>query len=325
MSMNKSHNIDSDKALILAYIYGDLDLKQRETLEQRLDLDADFRAIFNAQQKFDQLLKRGTQPVVDDKRIQGVRWSLQRRLRKEANKRASNFGKLANLWHMQVSFKVQFASMLLTFMLGVLFAQSGWHSEGQSESIVVNHAKTGPLDLIKSDDYQIVDLNLRQVNPGNGEVKVSFSLASQTNVDGNLANPEIQNLLVETMKNDVSDSTRLDLIELLKNYVNAHQVRDALIYSLLNDPNPGVRMVAAETLAKLSHDKAMRKVLRQALQNDINPGVRVEVFQALARHLDDQETIETFKQYGLKDSNQYIRDQAQSLVKKLDQAKRSQT
>jgi len=310
--MNKQHAIDKDHALILAYLYDELDSGEREDFEARLQADEQFRLLFEQQTQFDRLMRPGVQPQIDRQRLDGVHWSLQKALRKEVSKRQSFAGALANLWRSQVSFKAQFASMLATFALGVLIAHSDF---GQEPSLAAQVNDTqAPLSFIQADDYEITDLQLEQLDPVSGKVKVRYSLASQTQVDGNLANRNIINLLAATMKNDVSDSTRLDLVDVLKNYANTGQVQEALSYSLLNDPNPGVRMAAAESLASLSQNKSVRQVLRNALQNDVNPGVRVEVFQALIQHLDDKATLDFLKQYGANDSNQFIRDRTKMLL-----------
>lgn len=315
--MKNSQNINDEHALILDYIYGELSLAEKTAFEQRLKTDVNFKSLYATQMEFNEVINRGMKPKVDEERVRGVRWSLQKRLRRKANKKRFIF---VNLWSSQIGFKTQLASMLLTFMLGFFIA-------GNQESnrfLNLNNAmnSSNPLSLIQDGDYEIVDLNLGQINADNGDLKVSFSLASETEINTNLNHPKFQNLLVKTMNDNVSDSIRLDLIELLKDQIDSNQVRKALIDRLLNDSNPGVRIVAAETLAKLSYEKSIRIALRQALQNDINPGVRVEVFQALIRHLDDQKTVDMFREYVQQDANQYIRSQAQLLLKQQGKSKR---
>lgn len=325
MKKNQSDNIgtNSEQGLILDYLYNELSNQQRQLFEQRLEKDADFAELFERQKQLAQLIKPGTQPFIEKDRMDGLHWSLHRRLLKESKKQHSLFSKLTNIRHLQMNFSTQLASMLLTFTLGFLLAGSEFSDDKNdlesgmtSEKISFVQRQSEPLTLIENDDYEIFDLQLTQLDPETGQVKVAYSLASQTQIEGNISDQKILNLLSTTMKNKVSDSTRLELVEVLKEHTKIVQVRDALSYSLLNDPNPGVRMAAAESLALLSQDKDIRRVLRMALQNDINSGIRIEAFQALIQHLDDKETINTLKQHSINDSNYYIRQQAKKLTDK---------
>ncbi|TQV88440.1 HEAT repeat domain-containing protein [Aliikangiella coralliicola] len=316
--MNDNQNINDDQMLILAYIYGDLSAEQRQAFEQRLQSEVELKKLFEQQNAFDKLMPGGTQPVINDDRLHAVQWSLQKRLRKESNRQRTLSSRIKNmlqaLWSQPVSFGAQLVGMLLTFSFGFLLAQSNSTESISGEPLASHTELRSPLQLIESDNYEIVDLQLKQLEPQSDKVKVVYSLASKAQVQGSITDPEIQNLLAASIKNDVSDSTRLDIIEALKDQGNRSLVKDALSYSLLNDPNPGVRMAAAESLAKLSDNEAVREVLRQALSSDINSGIRVAAFQALIQHLDDQKTIETLKSYSLKDSNQYIRDFSKRVI-----------
>ena len=317
--------LDAEQELVLAYLYDDLSSPQRQLFEQRLKQDVKLKQLFEQQQQLNQLIKPGTHPAVDKNRMEGVHWSLHRRLRKAAGKQPRLFAKLANLWQMRVNFQTQLVSMSLTFILGFLFAGSEFlvnenvveTGQTNNKKVFIDQSRSGPLALVKNGEYEIVDLQLNQFDPEGGQVKVVYSLSSQTEISGKVTDQKILNLLTTTMRNKVSDATRLELIDVLKEHTSTAQVRDALSYSLLNDPNPGVRMAAAESLTLLAQDKSIRKVLRQALQKDINSGIRVEVFQALIQHLEDQETIKTLKDYSINDSNYYIRNQAKILTDKM--------
>ena len=321
--MKHNQKFDNDETFIIAYLYDELNKERRLAFEQRLKEDSAFRQLFNRQRELEQLMPVGSRPIIDEKRADAVRWALQKRLRTEVRQQNWLTGILSNLWQAQISFKVQIAGMAATFILGFVLSQQVAVDLTSSQPSFAQLDNESPLSLVKDEDYQITDLQLERLDPASGEVKVVYSLASQTRVDGNLASSQIQNLLAATIQNDVSDATRLDLIEVLQDYSSTQEVQKALSYSLLNDPNPGVRMAAAESLAKLSNDKAVRKILRQSLQQDVNPGVRVEAFQALSEHLEDPETLKIFKEYSSKDSNEYIRNKAKNLVIQQSQSKKT--
>ena len=316
---------EQDQQLIIDYLVGELDDIQRTAFEARLKSDTHFAQQVSAQSQLDHILARGSQPVIDQKRQEGVHWALNKSLRKQASENQGVWFALKNLVNVQVTFKAQFASMLATFVLGLLVADAyssknePVFAENSNRTIPEKYQEVAaalqPVKLIQPGDFEITDLTVDSIDPSSGAVQVTYSLASQTRVNGNLDSPEIQSLLASTIKNEVSDATRLDLVELLKDHSETALVREALSHSLLNDPNPGVRMAAAESLAKLSHDKNIRDILRKALTNDVNPGIRVEAFQALVQHLDDKETLRAFKDFSVNDSNPFIREKARKLVK----------
>lgn len=324
MTSQNSQLSERDQQLIIDYLMDELDDIQKTAFEARLKSDTNFAQQVSAQSQLENFLARGSQPVIDKKRKEGVHWALKKSLRKQAGVNKSFWLALKNLVNLQVTFKAQFASMLATFALGFIVANSYSLEKEQkltelSKSLKAEQLKESavslqPVKLIQPGDYEITDLTVDSIDRSSGAVQVTYSLASQTKVNGKLDSPEIQSLLASTMKNEVSDATRLDLVEILKDHSETKLVREALSHSLLNDPNPGVRMAAAESLAKLSHDKTIREILRKALTNDVNPGIRVEVFQALVQHLDDKETLKAFKDYSVNDSNPFIREQARKIT-----------
>ncbi len=312
--MTNSKQNDADESLIIAFLYQSLTDKQQQDFEVRLENDKAFRQLFEQQKALDKMIQPGIKVSISEQRMDAVRWALQKDLRKEQSKQSSIYRKLSALWQSKVSFNAQFASMLFTFLLGVLITQNYSEQSTKNSSVAIDQPKASALGFIKDEDYQITDLRLSQFGTQPDEVKITYSIASQTQLEGRLSNQRIQNLLAATMKNDVSDSTRLELADVLKNYVKSTVVRDALSYSLLNDPNPGVRMIAAQSLTTLSADRNIRKVLTEALKNDSNPGIRVEIFNALSKHLDDPETMTTITQHSISDGNEYIRQRAKNIL-----------
>lgn len=323
---------DKDISLLMDYINHELDEDEIASVEKRMLNDQMFSNAVAEQMSFNGLVPPGMAPMIDKQRMSGVHWSTRKALRKQSQKRASMLSLVSQLWQAKFSFQSQFASVLVAFAIGVMVSQSklvspetGLSNADVSLSVISNGAESHPeqalidsnmlpVTLIKNGDFEITDLSIDSIDSNSGAVKLTYSLVSQTSLDGNIASQQIQGLLASTMRNDVSDGTRLKLIELLKGHTENSQMRDALSYSLLNDPNPGVRMEAAEALVKISHYSQVRDVLRLALKNDVNPGIRIQVFTALTQYSDEQETQAVFKNYSVNDSNQYIRNLARALL-----------
>ena len=150
-----------------------------------------------------------------------------------------------------------------------------------------------------------------------GDIDLSFSLASETRVTGNIANRSINRLMAVALQNDIDSAARLDTINALRPVAQGDDIYQALIHVLRNDENPGVRYQAVQALVTLRHDESVQAALRYALSEDVNEGVRVEAFNALAEYRDPQ-TLEVFRQQMENDSNEYIRAEARTIIETVD-------
>ncbi|MGB0495784.1 MAG: HEAT repeat domain-containing protein [Kangiellaceae bacterium] len=261
-------------------------------------------------------MKSGNKPHISDQRMDANRWQLKRQLNAQSQKQSSIIGQFSLVF---ATNKFQIAGMFLTFTLGFVLASNTGVSNLTTQSNITDVSNSGVNsnnNLHERD--QIIDLVIDKNSESPNQYNVQYTTLRQTRINTNIENQETLELLTSALKNDLSDSTRLKLVDLLKEHLDSKKVRQSLSYSLLNDPNPGVRMVAAESLAKLASDEIVRDTLRQALIEDTNQGVRVAAFEALLEQLDDK-TIELFKGKGSKDGNYYIRSKARNVINEIQQ------
>jgi len=310
-----------ERELIIDYLYQVMSDDTRLAFERRLRSEPQLRSQLQQQQSLDALVKPGVKPQVSERRLQGVSWSLHRQLQKQGKNGIALLQPLINLWRSQVAFKVQFASVLVAFMVGVISADSNWIDANPSFD---KNGREIPLALVKSGDYQITDLQLKELDADNGNVHLVYSLASQTHLNGNLSDTKLQELLTATVVSDVSDSTRLDLVELLQGYTQSKRVQKALSFSLLNDPNPGVRMVAAKSLANHASDDRIKAVLRKVLMDEVNSGIRIAAFNAMLPYLNAPDSKTMLEQLSVNESNPYIRATSKSLLKQHHETQSNQ-
>ncbi len=306
---------EADQQLLMAYIYNTLPAVDRLNFEQRLKSDPVLANALQEEQKLEQVLPVGLKPTVDSTRAQLNQYALHKALRQSQRPAFSIKTLLVSVWPTQFSRSFQMASMAVTFLLGIWFAQSDNFNQ------LVNGNEAGQVEpvlaFVQPSDFEITDVQLGDINAENGDIQLSYSWSSTKAVSGNLADDNIQHLLAASIKSNVNDGSRLNLVSLLQPFADTQTVQDALVFSLLNDPNPGVRLMAAESLVNYSEQKNTRSALLETLKEESNPGIRIQVYQALLNHLDDPETLDTIRQYSVQDSNQYIRDHANGLVKTL--------
>ncbi len=103
MSNNTSN--EQLELLVIQYLYGDMDAEERRRFEQQAADDAQLRQLLEQEQRLNSAIPLGTQPVIDEDRVQGNRWLLRQKLQREARPnfpRRSLYGNCLNdpwWWH----------------------------------------------------------------------------------------------------------------------------------------------------------------------------------------------------------------------------------
>jgi len=307
---SNSEQDNEQRQQLVRYLYGDLEPQELLQFEQQLETNASLRDLLEQEQQLQMSFPVGTQPQITDSRLQGNQWLLQKKLLKSARPRFSIIRFFHDLLQKPAVLIVQLSAMAATFALGLMVAQQS-NLAGDSENLLT--AASSPLEFINEEDYEIYQLQINNYDAVNGEIDFSFSLASKTQLSGNVADPGISGLMATSLQNDIDSAARIAAIEVLQPVAAQTQVVDAMMYLLRNDRNPGVRYQAVELLVQLADEERVRESLRQALSDDVNPGVRLEAFNALVNYV-DEDTLNTFRQRMYTDSNSYIREQSQYLV-----------
>ncbi len=309
--MTTPDNRDQLQQLLMQYLYGDMSEPERAGFEQLLEGNAILRAMLEAEHRFDSSLPRGLQPLIDADRLQGNRWLLHQNLQREQHSAFSLQQWLRGMAERPLAVVFQGAAMAATFALGLLIASPQSNELGASSAVA--DAAFTPMDFVQNDDFEIFEFKVNSYDLTSGEIDLSFSLASETRVSGNVADVGIHQLMAVALQNDIDPAARMDTINVLHPVSNGSDVYEALIYVLRNDLNPGVRYQAVQSLVALAHEEQVREALRYALSEDVNPGVRLEAFQALANY-PDSKTLAVFREQMENDSNEFIRAQARNIV-----------
>ena len=306
-------NEEQFQYLVLQYLYGDLNDQEMRKFEQRLRTDPALQQMLDQEQRLNSALPIGSQPFIDDERIQGNRWLLRQNLQREARPRFSLQYWLRSLAQRPIAVALQGAAMAMTFGLGIMLATPPQDQPAVAGAVQQLATSMSPLDLVKDEDYEIYQLKVNSYDADSGAIDLSFSLASETRVRGNVADQNVSQLMAVALQDDISSAARLDTIQALQSVASGNAVYEALINVLMHDQNPGVRYQAVQALVRLSDEERVRDALRYALREDVNQGVRVEAFNALANYRDEQ-TLAVFREQMDKDSNEYIRAQARFIV-----------
>lgn len=315
--MTIPENTEQLQLRVISYLYGDLDAEELLQFEKELESDAQLQQLLEDEQRLDSAIPIGTQPSVSAERLQGNRWLLQQNLQKQSRSLFSLRQWVDGLAERPFTVAFQGAAMAMTFVLGIYVASPA--VSPVTEGLVASTTEVGfsPLQLVNNEDYEIYQLEVNGYDAATGDIDLSFSLASQTRITGNVADQNIHGLMAVALHNDINSASRLDAIDALQSVSTGNEVYQALIHVLTNDRNPGVRYQAVRSLVALAHEEDVRDALRHALSDDVNPGVRLEAFQALLAY-PEEETLQIFRQKMDADSNEYIRAQSRQIVEESD-------
>lgn len=319
--MTIPENTEQLQHLLIRYLYGDLNKDEVAQFDRELETNPALRDALEAEQRLDSALPMGMQPQIDEDRLQGNRFMLRQNLERENRTRFSFKSWVQELFDRPLLVAFQGAGMAATFVLGIMLASPELVQPSPSsvEQAVVMNVSTDltPLQLVSDEDYEIYQLKVNDYDAVTGAIDLSFSLASETRLKGNISDQNIHGLMAVALQDDIDSASRLDTINALQGVASGDKVYAALIHVLTNDQNPGVRYQAVQSLALLAHEESVRDALRYALSEDVNQGVRVEAFQALVNYPDEQ-TLAVFRQQMDADSNEFIRTQARTIVEESD-------
>jgi|GEM_PF-383173 len=303
---------------VIEYLYGELSATERLEFEQELERSPALKELFEREQRLNSALPIGLQPLIDDERLQGNRWAIKQQLQRESRPRFSLFSALNDLRNRPLTVAFQGVAMAMTFALGVMVASAPQvpTTERPASELIATQVAV-PFEFISENDYEIYSLRVNNYDTASGDIDLTFALASEARVTGNVADRSINRLMAVALQDDIDPAARLDTINALQPVSQGDEVYRALIHVLRNDENPGVRFQAVQALVTLRHEESVQDALRYALSEDVNEGVRVKAFNALAEYRDPA-TLQVFRQQMENDSNEYIRAQSRLIIEAVD-------
>lgn len=149
-------------------------------------------------------------------------------------------------------------------------------------------------------------------------VTITYDTLTPQTTEGNINDPEIQQLLFLACKNTRNAGVRLVCIDQLKK-LNVQPedsaVREALVYALRYDQNPGVRLKALDGLkGYVKDDRHVRDAVLEALIHDTNAGVRAEAISLLDQVKADSDVRDTLRVLAERDTSKYIRNESRRIL-----------
>jgi hypothetical protein len=297
---------------ITLYVYGELADDARHELETHVSRCADCAAELKAERDFHELLKWDRAADPSPNLLAASRMCLQ-----EALETAKQGGLLHRLafdpahWMRQLRFSPALASAIL--ILGFAGGVGTTYKIYGTRQPIVDRNVSPP-----STESSIAGISSVTQDPGSNQVTIKYNTLNTQEAQGSLNDQRIQQLLLYAARNNYNSGVRMDSVGLLTQNPTDTHFRDALIYALQYDSNPGVRFKALDGLGPyVKNDTQVRDALLQALVNDTNPGVRTEALRMLQPVKADGSVRGVLMTLAAKDSSQYIRSQARTLLASL--------
>ncbi len=139
------------------------------------------------------------------------------------------------------------------------------------------------------DNMSISRISRVDPDPQTGGVKITMDAQRRVTLEGSMDDPQIQRVLVYTVKNYDNPGIRRDTLDALRNHTDNPTIRQALIYAMQHDSNAGVRLEALGDVSDRKSDTDVHAALLEALEHDANPGVRVAAVDALVDKTETQD------------------------------------
>jgi hypothetical protein len=303
---------------ITLHVYDELADDARHELEQHVARCADCAAELKAEQEFHALIAQDKAAEPTPNLLAASRMKLQEAL--ETTEQGGFWSRLpfdpAN-WLRQVKFSPALASVILIagFAGGIGTAYKVFDHPAQISSTVAVVPSTSATPV----EASITGIESVTQEPGTNKIDIKYNTVSTLETQGSLTDQRIQQLLLFAARNNYNSGVRMDSVDLLtQKPPETSQVRDALIYALQYDTNPGVRLKSLDGLGTfVKDDVRVRDAVLEALVNDSNPGVRIEALRMIEPVKADGSVRGVLMTLAAKDSSQYIKSQARTMLAQL--------
>ncbi len=199
------------------------------------------------------------------------------------------------------------------FFLGYLL-----FSHGQGDA-----GLPGLLDPFKSKDLSISSVRFEQQDPKTNSVVLSFEVAREVRLEGDLDDPKIQRLLAYSLISEDNPGVRLRAVNAIGTEGRPDdETVTALVAAMKTDPNPAVRHQALVALRRYPLSTQIKKAFAEVLLQDKNARLRIEAIDALQSAAGegvkfDADLIQELGRRLADDENSYVRRKAKSFLSEV--------
>lgn len=126
-----------------------------------------------------------------------------------------------------------------------------------------------------------------------------------------------KNILYYVVRHDENPGTRLNALKILAKDDNDPTLKNLTINILLSEKNPGIRLRAIRILEKFALDSNLKNICIKVLLEDENNVMRMEALSRLSV-LKDEDLIPIYQVVSQYEQNEYIRQEAERLLNRIN-------
>lgn len=174
------------------------------------------------------------------------------------------------------------------------------------------------------DDQTLIVSRVREVKDNSGKITFSIDATPEIFYVGTLEDRLSRNILYFVVRHAGNPGTRLSALKILSKDTFDPTLEELMINILLSEENPGIRLRAIRVLENYPVDENMKNVFIKVLLEDKNNVMRMEALARLSS-IDEMDLIPVYQVVSQYEQNEYIKEEAEKLLKRIQKRADSTT
>lgn len=225
---------------------------------------------------------------------------------------------LAKLWRivsLDFAPSLRFASAIALLIIGIFLGRA-------AISPINERIESDQLKISELVQSNINNIHSIQYDPKTRQVAIKLNTLNEVSIQGDVAQPEIQQLLLETLRTEERPDVKIKTVAALQHtkFLNKDVIK-ALSNLIEKEQNPGIRLKAVKLLTTIPITSSIKEILAQVLirvlLNDSNSAIRIEAFKGLSK-FDNGATTSIIFNAARNDSSEYIRNKARQILERTE-------
>ncbi len=302
------------KAMILFYLYNELDENKKSILEQHIDSCNECKLELESYKKLFADVSNDNETQLDPKLLMEARLELRGILRAQRNKLLDS-NKISNSLYYFISKPIGLAFggaavLILGLFLGYEIFKNSNVENATDNSVLNNNLKISNINFIDSD-------------ASDGQVEFTFDAVKPGYFKGNVHDANLQKILTQAVLNEQNPGTRLNSLNVINAFNSKSfddEIKKTLIIVSKYDENPGVRLEALKSLNIIPFDNEIKSTLIYVLLNDTSSGIRIEAINNLVEAAKkgfnlSANDLSLLRDKVQSDQNNYVKFQVKNIIK----------
>ena len=302
------------KALILFYLYDELDENKKSMLEHHFDSCNECKLELESYKRLFADVSNDSNTQLNPKLLMEARLELRGILRAQRN-RMFDSNKISNSIYSFISKPIGLAfGSVLVLILGLFLGYEIFKNPNVENA-------TG--NSVLNNSLKISNINFIDSDVSDGLFEFTFDAVKPGYFKGNVNDANLQKILTQAVLNEQNPGTRLNSLNVINAVNNKSfddEIKKTLIIVSKYDENPGVRLEALKSLKIIPFDNEIKSTLIYVLLNDTSSGIRIEAINNLVEVAKkgfslNANDLSLLRGKVQSDQNNYVKFQVKNIIK----------